>query len=146
MPGKDSNGRRERINTSQDEGPGTYLLGRDHDADLLDGLGEFVGLDEAGVVQVEVLERLLEDSLLGGDARGLLLQLILQFSLETIQKSDGLRWGRGERRAQVVTPAVDAGRVGKVAHLPCFEAFHLVKICHLSEFFGVGTFILINLT
>ena len=46
----------------------TYLLGRDHDADLLDGFGEFVWLNEAGVVQVKVLERLRKDDLLGGDA------------------------------------------------------------------------------
>ena len=42
----------------------TYLLGRDHDADLFDGFGELIRLDEAGVVQIEVLEALLEDSLL----------------------------------------------------------------------------------
>jgi hypothetical protein len=34
------------------------LLSRDHDTDLLDRFGEFVGFDEAGVVEVEVLERL----------------------------------------------------------------------------------------
>jgi hypothetical protein len=59
------------------------LLGGDHDTDLLNGLGEFIGLDSAGVVQVEILERLDEDLLLGSNARCLLLQLVLQFSLET---------------------------------------------------------------
>ena len=45
----------------------TYLLGGDHDTDLLDGLGEFIGLNTTGVVQVEVLERLGEHLLLRGD-------------------------------------------------------------------------------
>ena len=61
----------------------TYLLGRDHDSDLLDGLGELIGLDGAVSVQVEVLEGFLEDLLLRGDARRLLLQLVLQLFLET---------------------------------------------------------------
>ena len=62
----------------------TYLLGGDHDTDLLDSLGEFIGLNRAGVVQVEVLERLGEHLLFRSNARCLLLQLVLQFSLETI--------------------------------------------------------------
>lgn len=65
----------------------TYLLGGDHDTNLLNGLGEFIGLNSAGVVQIEVLERLDEDLLLGLNARCLLLQLVLQFSLETKQKA-----------------------------------------------------------
>jgi len=36
----------------------TYLSGGDHDANLLDGLGELVGLDGAVVVQIKVLESL----------------------------------------------------------------------------------------
>jgi hypothetical protein len=59
------------------------LLGGDHDTDLLDRLGEFIGLNRAGVVQVEVLERLDEHLLLRGNTRCLLLQLVLEFSLET---------------------------------------------------------------
>ena len=65
----------------------TYLLGGDHDTNLLNGLGEFIGLNSAGVVQIEVLERLDEDLLLGLNARCLLLQLVFQFSLETKQKA-----------------------------------------------------------
>ena len=40
-----------------------YLLGGNHDADLLDGLGELVGLDGAVVVEIEVLEGLHQDGL-----------------------------------------------------------------------------------
>ena len=47
----------------------TYLLGWDHDTDLLDGLGELVGLDSAVSIEVEVLEGLLEHLLLRGNAR-----------------------------------------------------------------------------
>jgi len=57
--------------------------GGDMDADLFDGLGEFVGLDNAVIIQVEVLERLHEDGLLGLGAACLLRQLVFQFSLET---------------------------------------------------------------
>lgn len=47
----------------------TYLLGWDHDTNLLDGLGELIGFDGAVSVKVEVLERLLQHLLLGGDSR-----------------------------------------------------------------------------
>ena len=62
---------------------GPYLAGGDHDADLLDGLGKLFGLDHSVVVQVEVLEGLEEDALLGLRAAGLLRQLLLKLFLET---------------------------------------------------------------
>ena len=46
----------------------TYLSGGDHDANLLDGLGELIRLHSAVVVQVEVLESLEENSFLVGRA------------------------------------------------------------------------------
>ncbi len=61
---------------------GTYLLGGDLDANLLDGLGELIGLNGAVVVQVEVLEGLEEDLLFRLGASGLLGQLVLELSLE----------------------------------------------------------------
>ncbi len=64
-----------------------YLLGRDHNADLFDGLGELVGLHGAAVVEVEVLESAGEDLLLGLDAGRLLLKLVLQLLLETARVS-----------------------------------------------------------
>ena len=60
----------------------TYLSGWDLDADLFDGLGEFLGLDSSVVVEVEVLECLFEDGLLGLRALGLFGELVLQFALE----------------------------------------------------------------
>jgi len=61
----------------------TYLLGGDLDANLLDGLGEFIGLDGAAVVEVKELEALSEDGLLGLRSLGLFGQFVLKFSLET---------------------------------------------------------------
>lgn len=61
---------------------GTYLLGWDLDADLLDGLGELDGLDGAVVVEVEVLEGLEEDLLFGLSAPGFLGEFVLELSLE----------------------------------------------------------------
>ena len=46
----------------------TYLLGWDHDTDLLNGLGELIGFDDTVSVEVKVLERFLEHLLLRGDA------------------------------------------------------------------------------
>ena len=65
----------------------TYLSGWDLDADLLDGLGEFVWLDGSVVVEIEVFEGLHEDLLLGLGAASLLGQLVFQFSLETSVKT-----------------------------------------------------------
>jgi len=73
-----------RIDVIDGEESLKILLGGDHDTDLLDSLGEFIGLNRARVVQVEVLERLSEHLLFRSNARCLLLQLVLQFSLETI--------------------------------------------------------------
>lgn len=61
----------------------TYLLGGDLDANLLDGLGKFIGLDGAAVVEVKELEALSEDGLLGLRSLGLFRQFVLKFSLET---------------------------------------------------------------
>ena len=47
----------------------TYLLGWDHDTDLLDGLCKLIWLDDTVSVEVKVFERFLEHLLLGGDAR-----------------------------------------------------------------------------
>ena len=49
----------------------TYLFGWDLDTDLLDSLGELIRLNGSIVVEVEVLEGLLEDRLLGLSALGL---------------------------------------------------------------------------
>lgn len=46
----------------------TYLLGWDHDTDLLNSLGELIRFDSAVTIEVEVLERLLQHLLLRGDA------------------------------------------------------------------------------
>jgi hypothetical protein len=62
----------------------TYLLGGDLNSDLFDGLGEFIGLNSAVVVEIEVLEGLLEDSLLGLCALGLFGEFVLEFALEAI--------------------------------------------------------------
>ena len=42
----------------------TYLSGGDHDADLFDGLGEFLWLHSVIVVQIEVFEGSQENGLL----------------------------------------------------------------------------------
>jgi len=63
----------------------TYLAGGDHDTNLLDGLGEFIGLNGTVVVKIEVLERLKEYGLLVGGTVGFLGQLVLQFFLEARQ-------------------------------------------------------------
>ena len=65
----------------------TYLTGGDHDADLLNGAGELIGLDSAVVVEVEVLEGLDEDHLVVGGAVALLAELLLEFLLETAHKT-----------------------------------------------------------
>ena len=62
----------------------TYLSGGDHDADLLDSLGKFIGLDSAVVVQVEILEGLQEDGLLVGCAGSLLRKFRLQRLLKAM--------------------------------------------------------------
>lgn len=61
----------------------TYLLGGDHNTDLLNSVGELVGLNTAGVVEIEVLETLVENLLLGLNSRSFLLQLGFEFSFET---------------------------------------------------------------
>ena len=64
----------------------TYLTGGDHDTNLLDGLGELIGLDSAVVVKIEVLESLKQDGFLVGGASGLLGELLLQLTLKTTNK------------------------------------------------------------
>ena len=49
----------------------------DHDTDLLDSLGELIGLDDAVVIQIEVLEGFGEDCLLRLRASGLFGELVL---------------------------------------------------------------------
>ena len=61
----------------------TYLSGWDLNSNLLDGLGELVWLNGAIVVEIEVLESLHEDLLLGLGSSCLLRQLVLEFSLKT---------------------------------------------------------------
>ena len=63
----------------------TYLSGWDLNSNLLDGLGELVWLHGAIVVQIEVLESLHEDLLLGLGSSCLLRQLVLEFSLKTTE-------------------------------------------------------------
>jgi len=62
----------------------TYLFGWNHDTDLLNGLGELIGLDSSVSVQVEVLEGFLENLLLRGDAGRFLLKLVLQLFLKAL--------------------------------------------------------------
>ena len=64
----------------------TYLLGWNLDTDFLNSFCEFVWLDSAVVIKVEVLECLHKNGLLGLSALGLLRQLVFQFSLETMVK------------------------------------------------------------
>ena len=47
----------------------TYLFGWDHDTNLLNSFGKFIGFNSAVTIQVEILERLLEDLFFGCDAR-----------------------------------------------------------------------------
>lgn len=61
----------------------TYVSSGDHNSDLLDGLGELLGLDGAVVVEVEVLEALEEHGFLGLAAARLLGELFDEFLLET---------------------------------------------------------------
>jgi len=63
-----------------------YLLSGDHDSDLLDCLGKFIGLNGLVVVQVEVLEAFHKDSLLGLGSTGLLGELVLELSFKTREK------------------------------------------------------------
>jgi len=62
----------------------TYLLGWDLNTNLLDCLCELIRFYGSVVVEVEVLEGLLEDCLLGLCALGFLGELVFEFSLETI--------------------------------------------------------------
>lgn len=62
-----------------------YLLGGDHDADLLDGLCELLRFDCLVVVKIEVLEALEEDLFLALGAC-LLGELLDQLLLKTTQK------------------------------------------------------------
>ena len=62
-----------------------YLTGWDHDANLLDGLSEFLWFDGSVVVKIEILEGFEEDLFLALHAAGLLRQLVLKFFLETSQ-------------------------------------------------------------
>jgi len=62
------------------------LSGRDHDSDLLDGLGEFFGAQVTAVVDVEEFEGLEKGSLLRLDASSLLRELGFEVFLETIKE------------------------------------------------------------
>ena len=64
-------------------GNAAYLLGGDHDANLLDCFGELLGLDGAVVVKIEVLESLHQDGFLALCAAGLLCKFVFKFPLET---------------------------------------------------------------
>ena len=66
----------------------SYLAGGDHDSDLLNRLGELLGLDSAVVIKVEVLEGLEEHLFLALDATGFLAQLVLEFFLEAAQSGN----------------------------------------------------------
>ena len=61
----------------------TYLSGGDHDTNLLDSLGELIGLHSAVVVQVEVLESLQQNGFLVGVTASFLGELLLEGFLET---------------------------------------------------------------
>ena len=69
----------------------TYLFGWDHDANLLDGLGEFAGLNSAVTVQIEIFEGLHEEGFLGGVAARLLAKLLNELFFETNVKMEKLR-------------------------------------------------------
>jgi hypothetical protein len=69
----------------------TYVSGGDHDTDLFHSLGELLRLDEAVVVEVEVLEALEEHGFLGLAAAALLGELLDEFLLET-KVSNALTW------------------------------------------------------
>jgi len=60
------------------------LSSGDHDADLLDSLGELIGLDSAVIVEIEVLEGFKQNCFFIGSSRGFLRKLLLQSFLETI--------------------------------------------------------------
>ena len=67
----------------QKTGEKTYLLGWDHDTNLLDGLGELIWLHGTVIVQIEILEGLEKNGFLILDSSGLLGQLGLKGFLET---------------------------------------------------------------
>ena len=89
------------------------MSGRDHDADLLDSLGELIGLHSAVVVQVEVLERLHEHGLFVGGTASLLGQLCLERFLETRQVVQRELLQAGEWRLILETPWRGWSRLGK---------------------------------
>ena len=62
------------------------MSGRDHDTDLLNSLGELIGLNSTVIVKIEVLEGLQEDGLLVGGARSLLGKLRLQRFLKATSR------------------------------------------------------------
>jgi len=72
-------------------GPVTYLFGWNLDSNLLDGLGELIGLNGAVVVEVEVLEGLLEDGLLGLGALGFFSELVLELSFKAEWKKKNVK-------------------------------------------------------
>jgi hypothetical protein len=92
-----------------DPGTVTYLFGRNHDSNLFNSFCELIWLNGAVVVQIEVLEALEQDLLLGGGSRAFLLQLILQFFLET--KPSDVSKLEGEQPSQ--------GRLTLLSDLPC---------------------------
>ena len=47
---------------------GTYLLGWNHNTNLLDSLGKLIGLNSAVSIEIEVLEGLLKNLLLRSNA------------------------------------------------------------------------------
>lgn len=83
----------------------TYLAGRDHDADLLDGLGELFSLHGAVVVQVEVLEALHEDGLIAHAAAGLLGELLEQLLFKTKTKVTNQLLVRPPKLLKTLLPA-----------------------------------------
>ena len=98
---------------------GAYLLGGDHNSNFFDCLCEFVWLDSAVVVEIEVLECLEEDRFFAGKASSLLRQLGLQSlfkaidALETTHKKNRKRnhsavCASGER--EQASPAVSVQR------------------------------------
>jgi hypothetical protein len=61
----------------------TYLSCGDHNANLLDGLSELIGLDSAVIVEIEVLEGFKQNCLFVSCSRGFLRKLLLKRFLET---------------------------------------------------------------
>ena len=58
----------------------------DHDADLLDSLGELIGLDSSVIVEIEIFESLHQDCLLVGVAGRLLGQFLLKSLLKAVHE------------------------------------------------------------